>query len=529
MSPTAEARVLVLMPVDRDNDRTVDLLASAHIECVICSGLTGLHREIRRGAGAVLVSDEIVAADTSNVLERSLREQPAWSALPVIVLAREGTAERVHYDLLGGYSGIVVIERPVRTRSLVTAIRSALRARRNQYAVRDAQLELAQQAEQLRVADRVKNEFLATLAHELRNPLAPIMSGLGVLANTQDPARRERTTEIMERQVRHMARLIDDLLDVSRITRGKLELRRSRVSLSEVIAQATEGSMPMIERGGHTLETDVTPEDLFIDADLTRVAQVVGNLLNNSAKYTPDGGKIRLSVRRANDDVEISVTDNGLGIPLERLDDVFEMFNQVNRVLDRSQGGLGIGLALVRRLVELHGGSVEASSEGPNKGSTFTVRLPLASGPTTPASILPDAPVPAHTRVLVVDDNHDAAEMLSVMLETVGYETTTAHDGASALEVARAVVPDVIVLDIGLPDVSGYEIAGELRRDQRFSGTSLVALTGWGSPDDRRKAFAAGFDMHLTKPVAAEDLKAALTRATKRRSVGAETVRSEGR
>jgi signal transduction histidine kinase/ActR/RegA family two-component response regulator len=514
-----EERVLVLMSAERDNERAIDLLAAANVHCVACSGMVGLRHEIDAGAGAVLVADEIVGADEAKILERTLREQPPWSALPVIVLAREGMAERVHYDLLGGYNGVVVVERPVRTRSLVSAVQSALRARRIQYQVRDAQAELAEQAEQLRKADRLKNEFLATLAHELRNPLAPIMTGLALLAGSTEPAQRERTMAIMERQVRHMVRLIDDLLDVSRITRGKLELKRACVSLSDVVALAIEGSAPGIERGRHRLETDLPPEALYIDADLTRIAQVIGNLLNNAAKYTPNGGTIRLSVRRDGGEVVISVSDDGLGIPPERLDDIFEMFNQVNRVLDRSQGGLGIGLALVRKLVELHGGSVEAASAGPNKGSTFTVRLPLAS-PAPPAAVSvppPAQPVGERTRVLVVDDNDAAAEMLSLMLQTIGYDTTTVHDGTAALAAARAVRPDIVVLDIGLPGISGYEVATELRRDPHLAQTSLIAVTGWGSPDDRRKAFDAGFDMHLTKPVANEVLKDALARVKRLR------------
>lgn len=527
MTAPVEERVLVLMSTARDNDRAVEMLRAAEMDCVRCNSLLDLRREIAAGAGAVLITDEVVAADQTKAVESTLRGQPAsWSVLPVVVLTREGMAERIHYGLLGGYNGAVVLERPVRAQALLSALRSSLRARRNQYQVRDAQADLAHQAEQLRRADRLKNEFLATLAHELRNPLAPIMTGLELVADSPDPLQREQTTAMMQRQVRHMVRLIDDLLDVSRITRGKLELKRARIALSDVISLAVEGSMPAIAKGHHHLETDLPDEPLYIDADHTRVSQVVGNLLNNAAKYTPKAGTIRLAVQEDDGDVVITVSDDGLGIPPDRLDAIFEMFNQVNRVLDGSQGGLGIGLALVRELVELHGGSVAAASSGPNQGSTFTIRLPLATAPpSTTISIAPPALDPhERARVLVVDDNDDAAEMVSALLERAGYETTTVHDGPSALAAARAAPPDIVVLDIGLPFLTGYEVATELRRDPRLAQTALIAVTGWGSPEDRQKAFDAGFDLHLTKPVASDDLKAALVRATwlrRRRASGA--------
>jgi signal transduction histidine kinase/ActR/RegA family two-component response regulator len=437
---------------------------------------------------------------------------------------------------LGAYHSVVVVERPVRTRSLVSAVRSALRARRNQYQIRDAmreherqtaelkaqdeklqrsQLELAAQADQLRMADRRKDEFLATLAHELRNPLAPISTGLSLLSESSDPELSRRTLGVMQRQVRHMVRLIDDLLDVSRITMGKLELKRERIAVVSVVEAAIEGSLPNLQRAQIKLRLDVTGEPLFLDADHTRIAQVLSNLLNNSSKYTTSDGTIDLSVRRDGDHVRIMVCDNGLGFPEECKEDIFQMFGQVNRALDRSHGGLGIGLALVRRLVEMHGGTVDACSAGPNQGSTFTVRLPLAdSAPLEVNGIAAHvAPKPADKRVLVVDDNDDAAELLALMLEQGGYQTVIAHDGPAAIDAAHALTPDIVILDIGLPGLSGYEVAEQLRADTSLSETALIALTGWGTPEDRRKALDAGFDVHLTKPVTAEDLHDALGRA----------------
>jgi signal transduction histidine kinase/CheY-like chemotaxis protein len=538
-----ENRVLVLMPSERDAERTLHLLRDAGLACMACADLSALCGELRKGAGAALLTDEIVFADIDKKLETALREQPSWSAVPILLLAREGGGERMQQSTLGMYNSVIVIDRPVRTRSLVSAVQSALRARHNQYRIRDAireherqaaelkvqdealkrsQLELAAQADQLRTAARRKDEFLATLAHELRNPLAPISSGCSVLSQSPSPETLQRTVGIMQRQVRHMVRLIDDLLDVSRITMGKLELKRERITVASVIEAAIEGSMPNLQRARHELRLDVTGDPLFLDADHTRIAQVLSNLLNNSSKYTPNGGTIDLSVRRDGDQVRITVSDNGLGFPKECLDEMFQMFGQVNRALDRSHGGLGIGLALVRTLVEMHGGTVEAYSAGPNQGSTFTIRLPLAADLQRQLDRTTESAVskPSDKRVLVVDDNDDAAEMLSLMLQDGGYETVIAHDGPSALDAAHTHTPDIVILDIGLPGISGYEVAQQFRADAALHDIALIALTGWGSPEDRRKALDVGFDVHLTKPVTEEDLHDALGKASSMRQRG---------
>jgi signal transduction histidine kinase/CheY-like chemotaxis protein len=517
-----EERVLVLMPSARDVTRTVQLLEEASLTCAACAGLPALCRELRAGAGAVLLTDEITSADTDGQLEAALREQPAWSALPILVLAREGAWERVSSGALDAYRSMVIVERPVRTRSLVSVVRSALRARRNQYQIREAirereqqALELLAQDEKLRTADRLKDEFLATLAHELRNPLAPIRTGLHLLADSSDPELSRKTVNVMQRQVSHMVRLIDDLLDVSRITTGKLELKCERIELTSVVEAAIEASLPNLQQGRHTLHTALTDERLFLDADHTRIAQVISNLLNNAGKYTPGGGTIELSARREHGYATIEVRDKGLGIPKERLEDIFQMFSQVNRALERSQGGLGIGLALVRKLVEMHGGTVDAYSAGPDQGSTFTVRLPLAEG--APRVLERGAPLaaprPGENRVLVVDDNDDAAALLALSLEQAGYQTMTARDGPTAIEAARALAPQIVILDIGLPGMNGYELATQFRNDPRLAEAALIALTGWGTPEDRRKALAAGFDVHLTKPIGAGDLREAMEHA----------------
>ena len=652
-STTLVGRVLVLMPTRRDSDRTASLLQDANLSCFICAELAELCRELRSGADAVLLTDEAVARDTSGQLPEALREQPAWSAVPVLVLAREGWGQRDDSASLEPFNNLIIVERPIRMRTLVNVVRSAVRARRHQYQIRDALLlrerqaaelraqderlrfalsaggmgswdldlgsrqlegsdifkasfgrrpgepfpypalqetihpddrarvseaiersvstrtdfdveyrvvwpngethwlmvrgratyddsgqprrmlgvslditerkrlheallqsesELARQAEELLRANRRKDEFLATLAHELRNPLAPIRTGMDLLARSPEERARQQTLGVMQRQLTHMVRLIDDLLDVSRITRGKLELKRERVTLASVINAAVESSRPLIERKQHTLRVAVSDGALSLDADLTRIAQVIGNLLNNASNYTPSGGTIELSAEPEGELALIRVRDNGVGIPPDRLEDVFEMFSQVNRTLERSQGGLGIGLALVRSLVEMHGGSVRAESAGPGQGSTFSVRLPLAAPRSAPREEPSSAPGSRHTgkRVLVVDDNQDAADLLTLALELAGYHTHTAYDGASALQAAEAFRPHVIILDIGLPGMSGYEVARALRQQERFALLPLIALTGWGSPDDKQKAVDAGFDLHLTKPVDAHALHRAL-------------------
>ncbi|GAB2507781.1 PAS domain S-box protein [Lysobacter humi (ex Lee et al. 2017)] len=367
--------------------------------------------------------------------------------------------------------------------------------------------------EALREADRRKDEFLATLAHELRNPLAPIRSGLHVLNLTADAEIARRTRQMMDRQLDHMVRLVDDLLDVSRITSGKVVLQRQRISLQDAVRAAIESARPSIESARHRLVVDLDEAPLCVDADPTRIAQVIGNLLTNAAKYTPDGGEVRLHAHACDGEACLSVTDTGLGIPPEAIGEVFGMFAQVNRTLDRAQGGLGIGLALARRLVEMHGGAIVAESAGLGQGSTFTVRLPLAAeAPAGDVAMRGDAPTPHARRVLVVDDNRDAAESLAMMLELEGHATRGAFSGADGLEVARGLGPDVAFLDLGMPGMNGYELARALRALPGLDGIYLVAVSGWGGEEDKRQSADAGFDLHLTKPVSVATVHDAMRR-----------------
>lgn len=379
-----------------------------------------------------------------------------------------------------------------------------------------AHIERVRTTEALRESDRRKTEFLATLAHELRNPLAPIQTGLDLMRVAGDsPAAMARARPVMERQLAHMVRLIDDLLDVARITRGKVALKKERMPLQAMIASAIETSQPLIEAGRHVLQVHLPDEPLMLHADPTRIAQVVGNLLNNAAKYTAPGGDIRLQARRDGGNAVVSVSDSGVGIREELLTAVFDMFTQDRRNIDRAQGGLGIGLTLVRRLVELHGGTVTATSPGPGKGSTFTVVLPLAIGSaqqSAPETSAQRANPSAGLRILVVDDNVDAADALASLLALGGHVTREAHDGSSALAQAEAFHPDVAFLDIGMPGMDGYEVARALRRRPDTAHMVLIALTGWGAATDRAESRAAGFDHHLTKPAGLAEIEALLNR-----------------
>ena len=359
--------------------------------------------------------------------------------------------------------------------------------------------------EALRDAARRKDEFLATLAHELRNPLAPVRNAVQILKAKGPPDQDSAwARDVIDRQVAQMARLLDDLLDVSRITRGKLELRRQRVELGGVVETAVETSRPLIEAGGHELTVDLPPGPVHLDADPVRLAQVLSNLLNNAAKYTERGGRIHLAAERNGASVLVSVKDTGIGVEGEMLPRLFEMFSQAKPALERAQGGLGIGLALVRGLVEMHGGCVTARSDGPGTGSEFAVHLPLAESPPRqelPAPSAADVPRPPACRILVADDNRDAADSLAMMLELMGNAVRTANDGQEAVEVAAEFRPDVALLDIGMPRMNGYEAARRMRAEPWGRGLVIVALTGWGQEEDRRRSREAGFDVHLVKPV----------------------------
>jgi signal transduction histidine kinase len=373
--------------------------------------------------------------------------------------------------------------------------------------------------EALKEADRHKDEFLAMLAHELRNPLAPIRNAVEIMRRSalSDP-QLIWSRDVVERQVKHLSRLVDDLLDVSRITRGNINLNREPVPCTLIVSRAIETIQPLLTEQRHELILELHDEGLEVEGDLTRLTQVLGNLLNNAAKYTDPGGRINLSLRRADREVEISVRDTGIGIPPELLPRLFNLFTQVDAAAHRSQGGLGIGLALVRQLVEMHGGRVSALSDGPNQGSEFVIRLPLREALTREAVNGNAALGPVVTggrrghRILLADDNRDALDSLATLLQCDGHEVHTAADGAEALALAAVCRPDVMLLDIGMPKLDGYEVARRVRAEPWGKGTVLIALTGWGQDEDRRRSREVGFDNHLVKPLDPDKLSAMLAK-----------------
>jgi signal transduction histidine kinase/CheY-like chemotaxis protein len=502
-----EMRVLVLAPTQVDAEVSLRVLAEAGIAAEICDSATAA-REITRGAGALIVTDEKEGRDPLVELRFLLDRQPSWSELPILVLAR---AESPRLDELRGVPGVVLLERPVHIRSMVSAVQAALRARRRQYELRNQlertnaiNLELQNQA-------RAKDEFLATLSHELRNPLSALSTAASLLDREQITPNVEHTArQVVKRQTALMGRLLDDLLDVSRITRGRLEIRKVRTELSAIVKAAVETVQPLLTRKGHTFSVTLPDRDTALEADPVRMAQVLANLLTNAAKYTEPKGKIELLVRREADSVEFRVRDDGIGIAEHARADIFKMFSQLSPAIERSEGGLGIGLALAKGLVELHGGTISVASEGLGRGSEFTVKIPCEKG--TPMSAITEsndrrcAPPPKRCKVLVADDNADALESLAMLLELEGHEVRVACDGPTAVALMRQQTCDVVLLDIGMPGMNGYEVAREIRKLDGGDAVMLVALTGWGQPSDRARAREAGFDHHLTKPVEFEEL-----------------------
>lgn len=518
MTPVADAprfRVLTLLPTARDAQLTRDMLAEDGMRVKTCGSDCDLAEELRGGVGAVLVGEEVLADGVHAVLAQAIRDQPRWSDLPVLLLTRSGPSSQVVEEAVATLGNVTLLERPLRVAGLLSTVRAALRARARQYQIQEhlEELERARKGE-LEHARR-KDEFLAMLGHELRNPLAPIRNALEVLElDDSDPARRTQLRRMMLRQVEHMVRLVDDLLEASRLSQGKIALQRRPVDLRQVLADAVE----LARRTPHdapspdiTLELPAAP--LPVVADPVRLAQVFGNLLNNAVRYGKPDGVVEVRARIEGKEAVVGVRDDGVGIEPDVLPHVFELFTQGSREEHRLHDGLGIGLALVSRLVAMHDGRVTGHSDGKGKGAEFTVRLPLgrqqADARTTgehPA--MPGEAARGPLKVLVVDDNRDAAESMCMLLETMGLELACAYDGEAALAVASEFQPDVALLDVGMPGMDGYTLARALRGDPSHDGLVIAAMTGWGEERDRRRAKEAGFDHHFSKPA---DIKA-LTR-----------------
>jgi len=508
----ADERVLVLTPTGKDGQLTSEILTRAGFSCRACRRPEELEYEMAAGVGVAILAEEALTSTFMTQLVRMLHTQPPWSDLPLVVFTQHNEGIEILLNMLGRLGNVTVLERPVRITTLLSAVRSGLRGRRRQYELRDL-------LERLEEADRRKDDFLAMLGHELRNPLAAIQNALNVLtySASPDPQRRKQHA-IIDRQICHLCRIVDDLLDVTRITKGKVVLKREVVDLREIVDRSVQTLTSSEKSERHSVTVIKSAGNLTISGDPVRLEQIVGNLLSNAAKYTPEGGTIELRLTREGSDAVFRVADNGVGIPEEMLPRIFEPFMQVEHSLERAQGGLGLGLPLVRSLVDLHEGSIRVNSEGPGRGSEFVVRFPLAEADAEPASLrsMEDTPAndadgPAHRivkslRVLVIEDNDDGRETMQELLQLLGHEVDLAGDGLSGIEKAFAGKPHLALVDIGLPGCDGYEVARRIRRECTGQPPWLVALTGYGQPEDRRRALEAGFDRHLVKPVSYEEL-----------------------
>ena len=496
---SAEARVLLLPVTRRDGETICSILEKESVRCVVCISPSQLVAELEQGAATLVLTDAALVGSDGRQIVTALQRQPAWSDLPVILLGKEAASADL-VELISRMTNVTLLERPTSRRTLLSAILTSLRARARQYQIRD-QVDALRDAENaLRQSDRRKDEFLAMLAHELRNPLAPIRAASDLLPRIVPPGdeRVDATLQVVRRQVRQLARLVDDLLDVSRITQGRIELQREVIDLRTVIVQALETVDPLIREKGHLVLRDAEWPAIHVRGDQVRLVQCVANILTNAAKYTDPGGRIHIRLQEQEGMAVLSVQDNGLGIATDLLPTIFDLFVQSERSLDRAQGGLGIGLSVVRQLVEMHSGTVAACSAGEGTGSTFEIRLPTVACAEQETPVATPAVAP-YKRVLIVDDNRDAADSISLLLKIHGHDVRTAYGGEEALEVAQTFPADMVLLDIGLPGMNGYEVARHLRA--RDTSARLVALTGYGQPEDVKRASDAGFDDHMIKPV----------------------------
>jgi signal transduction histidine kinase len=514
--PAVHERILILAPTGRDADLTARALDQAGMVSIVCASIEELCRKLAEGAGAAMVTDEAMSSEAMDCLRDALEREPAWSDFPLLIFTSTPAAEvTVHsFDRIGARGNITLIERPIRVKTMISAAETALRARRRQYEVRELLRELERRVDE-------RDQFLAMLSHELRNPLAAIALALSDAEGSPADRPEEGAAsahEILVRQTRHLTRLVDDLLDIGRITSGKIMLNRAPVDLGEIVEHCVRTMRPRIDRRRLRLDLRLDPpfdrERALLNGDAVRLEQVITNLLSNAIKYTPEGGFIEVVLERQNGDAVLRVRDSGKGIPPEMLTRIFDLFMQGEVSIDRSEGGMGIGLTLVRKLVELHGGSVRAFRKGTGDGSELVVCLPLArSLKAIPPAVRGTAALsPARTRprsIVVVEDNADVRDLLRIKLRQLGHCVEVAEDGMRGVEKVVETRPDVALIDIGLPGIDGYEVARRIRKELGAT-ILLVALTGYGQVEDRTHALAAGFDVHLTKPAELAELQAAL-------------------
>jgi signal transduction histidine kinase/CheY-like chemotaxis protein len=494
-----ERRIVICAPTGRDASLTAKVLESVGIHSIVCANSDELMKQLPQGAGALLLVEEVVSGAAMRPLAGYVAAQPTWSDIPILLLTRNGADSLDVQRAVEHLGNVTLLERPVRTIALITATRSALRARERQYQVRDA--------------DKRKDEFLATLAHELRNPLAPIRTSMGILRHLYpESGQITELRHVVDRQVAHLTRLVDDLLDVARITSGKVTLKKTRITLESVINHAVEISGSAMENKQHRLDVQAPGSPYLLDADHARLVQSVANLLVNAAKFTPSGGHIVLRTEVQGRMVTFRVKDNGIGLEPSSLARIFELFAQTP-VPGEAPTGLGIGLSLARQFAEMHGGTLHATSEGLGRGSEFVLALPVVLEGQQPAAPV-EAAAPAVSgkarKVLVVDDNVDAANTLGGLLGMDGFTVTTVYDGVAAVAAAQAHRPDIVVMDIGMPGMDGYEAARLIRQQPGNEKAVLIALTGWGQSADKSRAGLAGFNHHLVKPVDYDSLVSCL-------------------
>lgn len=500
-------RIVALVSTRRDGGLLQANLDKAGVASVACTSCAELSQQLSLGAGAVLLTDDVMTCEAEDTLRTYIDNQQPWSDLPILIFSSGAEFElRARTSLVAErYGNVTLLERPVRLVSLISAVRSALRSRQRQYAVRDYLARCEELSRQLAEAAQRKDEFLAMLGHELRNPLAAASTAvqlLQVAAPESDAALSAR--KIAELQMAHMSRLVGDLLDMSRLARGRVQLKKSHIDVASLCQMALDTMQATIKSRNQHFECRMPAHPITIHADETRMRQVLENLLSNASKYTPAGGRIVLTGEQIGNELALTVEDTGDGISKELMPHIFEPFSQEKRSLARSDGGLGIGLSVVKSLVDLHGGTIQAYSDGPGKGSKFVVRLPVLTDHTAasdPESGEPHGLSESQLRVLIVDDNEQLAHLLGQLIESFGHRVRIVNDGIPALTTAQEFKPELVLLDIGLPGIDGYEVARRLRASTEIRQPVIAAVTGYGQEEDRQRARRAGFDRHLVKPL----------------------------
>ena len=515
MSDDRQTRVLVTAPTGRDAELICTQLSTAGLVAERIDDAVTLANEIACGVGAIVITEEALTQDGLAALSLALAKQPPWSEVPVILLTREMSATSTSRSVEGLdlRTNLTLIDRPVRIKALVSAAHSALRARRRQYESRDLMVQLENRLHE-------RDKFLAILGHELRNPLSAILLASQM---TDDDGRLDNEhARLIERQSRHLSQLVNDLLDLSRVVTGKIILKPRVIDLREIARQ----SLDTVDAARQSQNVQITPhfpaERIAIYADPVRIDQILNNLLTNAIKYTPNGGHIDVWIEKDANNAMVRVGDDGVGIAPDRIDGIFEMFAQLENAIGRAQGGMGIGLSLVRNLVQLHGGAVTAKSEGVGKGSEFIVTLPLASSELlvqekkSPAREVTVESMPAR-RIVIVEDNKDVRDLLALKLRRLGHDVIGVSDGLEGLRTIAETRPDLALVDLGLPLMDGYELA-ERTRQELGNDVVLVAVSGFGQPDDKRRAAEAGFDEHITKPADVRDIESLLQRLPPRQN-----------